>query len=29
LQDIAVLEKISFVMKGGTIYKNTLTADAK
>src|SRR6266446_389799 len=29
LQNIAVLEKIPFVLKGGTIYKNTLTADAK
>ena len=27
LKDITVLEKPAFVMKGGTIYKNTLTAD--
>jgi imidazolonepropionase-like amidohydrolase len=27
LKDIAVLEKVDFVMKGGTIYKNGLTAD--
>ena len=27
LADIATLEKPAFVMKGGTIYKNTLTAD--
>src|SRR5438552_6499998 len=29
LQDIAVLEKIPFVMKGGTIYKNTLVSEQK
>jgi len=29
LQDITVLEKIPFVMKGGTIYKNTLVSDRK
>ena len=28
LQDISLLEKIDFVMKGGAIYKNKLTADA-
>jgi imidazolonepropionase-like amidohydrolase len=27
LADVTVLEKIDFVMKGGEIYKNTLTAD--
>lgn len=27
LADISVLEKVSFVMKGGAIYKNTLTGD--
>src|SRR3954468_24136320 len=28
LKDVAVLEKVDFVMKGGAIYKNGLTADA-
>lgn len=28
LKDVTVLEKVDFVMKGGEIYKNTLTADA-
>ena len=28
LADVKVLEKPGFVMKGGTIYKNTLTSDA-
>ncbi len=27
LKDVTVLEKVDFVMKGGEIYKNTLTAD--
>lgn len=27
LADVKVLEKVAFVMKGGAIYKNTLTAD--
>lgn len=27
LKEIAVLEKVDFVMKGGAIYKNTLTSD--
>lgn len=28
LSDVTILEKVAFVMKGGAIYKNTLTADA-
>ncbi len=28
IADITLLEKPAFVMKGGAIYKNTLTADA-
>jgi imidazolonepropionase-like amidohydrolase len=28
LADVTLLEKVDFVMKGGEIYKNTLTADA-
>ncbi|MES1168834.1 MAG: amidohydrolase family protein, partial [Oleiharenicola lentus] len=28
LADITILEKVSFVMKGGDIYRNELTSDA-